>query len=66
LPSATGFDVALQGHRLERTIVLMRLFIDLVPLVASGVAIWLIATFSITGERAREVRLALEARHGKV
>jgi len=44
----------------------MRLFIDLVPLVASGVAIWLIATFSITGERAREVRLALEARHGKV
>jgi GPH family glycoside/pentoside/hexuronide:cation symporter len=66
LPSATGFDVALQGHRLERTIVLMRLFIDLVPLVASGVAIWLIATFSITGERARDVRLALEARHGKV
>lgn len=66
LLSATGFDVALQGHQPERTIVLMRLFVDLVPSVASGVAIWLIATLSITDERAREVSLALEARLGKV
>jgi len=66
LLNATGFDVALQGDQPDRTIVLMRLFDAFVPLVASGVAIWIIATFSITEERAREVRLALEARRGKV
>jgi GPH family glycoside/pentoside/hexuronide:cation symporter len=64
--NATGFDVALQGHQAESTIVLMRLFDAFVPFVASGVAIWIIATFTITEERAREVRLALEARRGKV
>jgi glycoside/pentoside/hexuronide:cation symporter, GPH family len=64
--NATGFDVALQGQQPEQTIVLMRLFDAFVPFVASGVAIWIMATFSITEERAREVRLALEARRGKV
>jgi hypothetical protein len=36
----------------------MRLFDSLVPFLASGVAIWAIATFSITEERAHEVRLS--------
>lgn len=64
--NATGFDVALAGNQSERAITLMRLFDAFVPFVASGVAIWAIATFSITEERAHEVRLALEARRGKV
>jgi len=66
LLNATGFDVALGGEQSERTIVMMRLFDAFVPFVASGIAIWIIATFSITEERAHEVRLELEARRGKV
>ena len=66
LLNATGFDVALEGNQSERAIVLMRLFDAFVPCVASGIAIWAIATFSITEERAHEVRLQLEARRGSV
>jgi GPH family glycoside/pentoside/hexuronide:cation symporter len=66
LLNATGFDVALEGNQSERTIFLMRLFDAFVPLVASGIAIWAIATFSITEERAHEVRLELERRRGSI
>ncbi|NJD33128.1 MAG: MFS transporter [Gammaproteobacteria bacterium] len=66
LLNATGFDVALAGNQSAHTITLMRLCDALLPLVASGVAIWVIATFSINEARAREVRLELEARRGKV
>jgi GPH family glycoside/pentoside/hexuronide:cation symporter len=66
LLNATGFDVALEGHQSAQTITLMRLCDAFLPFLASGVAIWAIATFSITEERAHEVRLALEARRGKV
>jgi GPH family glycoside/pentoside/hexuronide:cation symporter len=51
LLNATGFDVALEGNQS-------------VPCAASGIAIWAIATFSITEEKAHEVRLTLEARRG--
>jgi len=64
LLNATGFDVALEGNQGARTIVLMRLFDAFVPCIASGIAIWAIATFSITEEKAHEVRLQLEARRG--
>jgi GPH family glycoside/pentoside/hexuronide:cation symporter len=64
LLNATGFDVALGGNQTERTIFLMRLFDAFVPAVASGIAIWAIATFSITEEKAHEVRLKLEQRRG--
>ncbi len=64
LLNATGFDVALEGNQSERTIVLMRLFDAFVPAAASGIAIWAIATFSITEEKAHEVRVELEARRG--
>jgi GPH family glycoside/pentoside/hexuronide:cation symporter len=66
LLNATGFDVALEGHQSAQTVTLMRLCDAFLPFLASGVAIWVIATFSITEERAHEVRLALEARRGKV
>ena len=66
LLNATGFDVALEGGQAQHTITLMRLFDAFVPFVASAIAIWAIATFTITEERAHEVRLALEARRGKV
>ena len=66
LLNATGFDVALEGNQSERAITLMRLFDAFMPVVASGIAIWAIATYSITEERAHEVRLDLEARRGSV
>lgn len=64
LLNATGFDVALEGNQTENTILLMRLFDAFVPFIASGVAIWAIATFSITEARAHEIRQELERRRG--
>ena len=64
LLNATGFDVALGGNQGETTILLMRLFDAFIPFIASGVAIWAIATFSITEKRAHEIRLQLEQRRG--
>ena len=62
--NATGFDVNLAGHQTGRTILLMRLCDILIPLLASGVAIWAIAAYPITEERAHEVRTELERRRG--
>jgi GPH family glycoside/pentoside/hexuronide:cation symporter len=64
LLNATGFDVALGAEQSERTILLMRLFDAFIPMTTSAIAIWAIATFSITEERAHEVRLELEKRRG--
>ncbi len=64
LLNATGFDVALDGGQAERTITLMRLCDALIPAAASGLAIWAIASFDITEEKAYEVRQQLEARRG--
>jgi GPH family glycoside/pentoside/hexuronide:cation symporter len=43
---------------------MMRLFDAFVPCLASGVAIWAIASYSITEEKAHDVRMELEARRG--
>ncbi|MGB5720925.1 MAG: MFS transporter, partial [Woeseiaceae bacterium] len=64
LLNATGFDVALGGEQAPRTIYLMRLFDAFIPCAASGIAIWAIATFSITEEKAYEIRAELEKRRG--
>jgi glycoside/pentoside/hexuronide:cation symporter, GPH family len=66
LLNATGFDVALGGDQAEHTIYLMRVFDAFIPCIASGIAIWAIYTFSITEEKAREVRTALELRRGEI
>jgi GPH family glycoside/pentoside/hexuronide:cation symporter len=64
LLNATGFDVALGGNQTESTITLMRAFDAFIPAIASGLAIWAVATYSITEETAHEVRLELERRRG--
>lgn len=64
LLNATGFDVALQGEQTERTLFLLRVFDVGVPLVSSAIALWAIASFSITPQRAHEIRQELEARRG--
>ena len=64
LLNATGFDVALDGNQTESTIFLMRLFDIAIPLVSSAIAIWIVATYPITEQKAHEVRLELERRRG--
>jgi GPH family glycoside/pentoside/hexuronide:cation symporter len=65
LLNATGFDVALGGNQSENTIFMLRVFDVLVPMAGSGIAIWAIATYSITEEKAHNVRMQLEARRGR-
>jgi GPH family glycoside/pentoside/hexuronide:cation symporter len=66
LLNATGFDVDLGGDQSARAIYLMRLFDAFVPATASALAIWAIASYSITEEKAHEIRLELESRRGAV
>ena len=62
----TGFDVELGGDQSAEAIRLMRLCDALIPAIASAIAIWAIASYSITEEKAHEVRMQLEARRGAV
>ncbi len=62
----TGFDVELGTNQTPEAIRLMRLCDAFIPVVTSAIAIWAIASFSITEERAHEIRMELEARRGKV
>ncbi len=64
LLNATGFDVNLGGDQAGRTIYLMRIFDILLPAAASCVAIWAVATYTITEKKAHEIRMQLEARRG--
>lgn len=64
LLTATGFNVELEGAQTAETIRLMRLFDAFIPCVTSVIAIWAIASFTITEERAHEIREELEARRG--
>lgn len=66
LLNATGFDVALGAEQSPRTLVLIRLADALIPVIASAIAIWAIASYTITEEKALEVRAQLEARRGSV
>lgn len=64
LLTLTGFDVELGGNQAAETITYMRMFDAFIPCIASGVAIWAIATFSITEDKAYEIRMELEKRRG--
>lgn len=64
LLNATGFDVALKGAQTAETIFLMRIFDVFVPFAASGIAIWAIASYTLTEEKAHDVRRQLEERRG--
>jgi GPH family glycoside/pentoside/hexuronide:cation symporter len=44
----------------------MRVFDMGIPLVSSAIAIWMVATYPITEQKAHEVRLELEQRRGTV
>lgn len=65
LLNATGFDVALGGAQSADTLYMMRLFDVLIPMLSSGIAIWMIVKYPITEDRALDIRQQLEARRGK-
>ena len=65
LLKATGFDVELAGNQSGQAIFLMRLFDAGIPMVTSAIAIWAVALFPITEEKAHDIRLELERRRGK-
>ena len=66
LLEATGFDVALDGAQTDATLLWMRVFDIFVPMISSMVAIWIVASYEITEEKAHEVRAELERRRGAV
>ena len=66
LLEATGFDEALEGAQSDTTLLWMRLFDIFVPMISSAVAIWIVASYDITEEKAHEVRAELERRRGAV
>lgn len=61
---ATGFDVELGGNQTADAIKWMRMSDAFIPAIASLIAIWSVASYSITEEKAHEVRVKLEARRG--
>ena len=63
LLNATGFDVAI-GAQTPDTLFLMRIFDIFVPIAASVLAIWAVASYTITEEKAHEIRMKLEERRG--
>lgn len=65
LLNATGFDVALGGQQSPDTIFFMRLIDVVIPVVSSAIAIWIIAKYPITEEKAHQIRIELENRRGK-
>ena len=65
LLNATGFDVGLGGGQTDRAITLLRICDAGIPALASLVAIWSVARFPITEQRAAEVRAELERRRGR-
>ncbi len=66
LLNATGFNVDLSGNQTEQTFLLMRIMDVVIPAATSLIAIWIIATFSLTEQQAHDVRLKLETRRGTV
>ncbi|MEX0332343.1 MAG: MFS transporter [Puniceicoccaceae bacterium] len=61
----TGFDEQLPVQS-DNTLLMMRLFDIIVPMVTSALAIWILAKYPITEARALEIRAQLEERRGKV
>jgi GPH family glycoside/pentoside/hexuronide:cation symporter len=63
--NVSGFDVALKEAQSEKTLFLLRIFDVGVPIITSAIALLIIATYTITEQRAHEIRAKLEQRRGK-
>ncbi|MBI1254315.1 MAG: MFS transporter [Hyphomonas sp.] len=65
LLNATGFKVELGGAQAGSTINLLRLCDAFIPVIASAIAIWAVATLGIDQQAAEKTRKALDARRHK-
>lgn len=61
-----GFDEALGAGQAPETLLLLRVFDVGIPIVTSAIALWIIATYTITEDKAYEIRTQLEERRGKI
>ena len=61
----TGFKESLHGAQTAHTLLWLRLFDIGIPIAASLIAIYFIATFEISEDRAYDIRKQLEQRRGK-
>lgn len=60
----SGFDVALETQT-AKTLFMVRIFDVTVPFITSVIAIYIMASYTITEKRAHEIRAELESRRGK-
>ena len=65
LLKTSGFDVALGSGQAERTLFLLRVFDVGIPIATSVIALGIMASYTITEEKAHEIRGRLESRRGK-
>jgi GPH family glycoside/pentoside/hexuronide:cation symporter len=61
----TGFNIALGIGQTGHALFFMRVFDVGIPIVTTLVAIYIIATFEVSEEKAYEIRKQLEAKRGK-
>lgn len=66
LLKVAGFDVGLGAGQAEATLLQLRLFDVGIPLITSAIALGIMYTYTITEERAHEIRTELEFRRGKM
>ncbi len=59
-----GFDANLAAQT-EKTMYLLRTFDVGIPIITSAIALWLIASYSLSEKRMHEIRAELESRRGK-
>jgi GPH family glycoside/pentoside/hexuronide:cation symporter len=62
---ATGFDANLTQQTAD-TILRIRFFLGAIPMVGTAIALLMVFLYPLTRERMAEIRVALEARRGKV
>ena len=65
LLKVSGFDVALESNQPEQTLFLLRIFDVGIPIITSAIALLIMMSYSITEEKAHEIRGELERRRGK-
>jgi len=65
LLKVSKFDLALGAGQEAKTLFLLRIFDVCIPIITSAIAIWIIAKYTITENRAYEIRAELETRRAQ-
>lgn len=65
LLKVSKFDLALGSGQEQQTLFLLRVFDVGIPVITSGIALWIISKYTITENKAYEIRAELESRRTK-